>query len=419
MADEVQLAVSTNKSFFPAGEESQVVYVLIEALTVGHAAGMRMPLNFSLVLDHSGSMEGKKIESLRRAAGLAVDQMTSQDRISLVVFDDKVKTVVPSQMVLDGAGIKQQIQGIKADAGTKIALGLRNGLDELSKGLGSAVVSRMLLLTDGQTFGDEEECRNLAAQAAELNAPIVALGLGNDWNERLLDDIAELSGGFADFIPAEQPENILRAFEQQVRGAQAAVIQNAVMLLRLVPGVTPRAVWRVTPMIAKLGQQALSDRDVQVSLGDLGNDQVQGFLIELLVAPRQPGTYRLAQAEIAYDVAALGLYGEKVKCDLLLNFSADLMQTAQNDSHVLNIVEKVTTHKLQTQAMDEAAVGNLSGATQKLRAAATRLLNLGEENLAQTALEEAQRLEKGQELSSAGTKKLRYETRKLTQKLDE
>jgi len=204
-----------------------------------------------------------------------------------------------------------------------------------------------------------------------------------------------------------------------VRGAQAAVIQNATMLLRLVPGVTPRAVWRVTPMIAKLGHQALSDRDVQVSLGDLGNDQVQGFLIELLVAPRQPGTYRLAQAEIAYDVAALGLYGEKVKCDLLLNFSADLMQTAQDDSHVLNIVEKVTTHKLQTQAMEEAAVGNLSGATQKLRAAATRLLNLGEENLAQTALEEAQRLEKGQELSSAGTKKLRYETRKLTQKLDD
>jgi Ca-activated chloride channel family protein len=68
--------------------------------------------------------------------------------------------------------------------------------------------------------------------------------------------------------------------------------------------------------------------------------------------------------------------------------------------------------------LDEAAVGNIVGATQKLRAAATRLLELGEDDLAQTALDEAERLEQGEGLSAGGTKKLRYETRKLTQKLD-
>jgi len=79
----------------------------------------------------------------------------------------------------------------------------------------------------------------------------------------------------------------------------------------------------------------------------------------------------------------------------------------------------VTAHKLQTRALSEAEAGNVVGATQKLRAAATRLLELGEEDLAQTALEEAERLEKGEGLSAGGTKKLRYETRKLTQKLDD
>jgi len=85
----------------------------------------------------------------------------------------------------------------------------------------------------------------------------------------------------------------------------------------------------------------------------------------------------------------------------------------------MNVVEKVTAHKLQTRALDEAAVGNIAGATQKLRAAATRLLELGESDLAQTALEEAGRLERGEGLSAGGTKKLRYETRKLTQKLED
>jgi Ca-activated chloride channel family protein len=83
----------------------------------------------------------------------------------------------------------------------------------------------------------------------------------------------------------------------------------------------------------------------------------------------------------------------------------------------MNIVEKVTAFKLQTRALEEAKMGNVSGASQKLRAAATRLLEMGEEDLAQSALEEAENLEKSGQMSARGTKKLRYETRKLTQRL--
>jgi len=125
------------------------------------------------------------------------------------------------------------------------------------------------------------------------------------------------------------------------------------------------------------------------------------------------------QAEVSYDIIALGRTGEKARVDVVLEFTSDLARASQVNPYVMNIVEKVTAHRLQTQALDEAAVGNIAGATQKLRAAATRLLELGEEELARTALEEAQRLEEGKGLSSAGTKKLRYETRKLTQKLEE
>jgi Ca-activated chloride channel family protein len=62
-------------------------------------------------------------------------------------------------------------------------------------------------------------------------------------------------------------------------------------------------------------------------------------------------------------------------------------------------------------------MGNIAGASQKLRAAATRLLEMGEDDLAQSALEEAENLESSGKMSAHGTKKLRYETRKLTQRL--
>jgi Ca-activated chloride channel family protein len=416
MAEEVELTVQTNKSVFPSSDTQQLVYVLMEVQPTDVVADVQMPINFSLVLDHSGSMKGEKIENLKEAARLAIDQMTAQDQVSIVVFDDTVSLVAPSQKVTDREGLKDQIESINAQGGTKISKGMKLGLEELAKGASADRVNRMILLTDGETYGDEDQCRKLASQAERQAVPVTALGLGEEWNEKLLDDIAELSDGTVDFIPAGQPEAILETFQREVRSAQGTVVQDAKLILRFVPGVMARAVWRVTPMITKLGYQALSERDVQVNLGSLDREQGQSVLVELLVSPRQPGSYRVAQAEVNYDVLALGVEDEKVRADLLLSFTEDPMEAAENNPYVLNIVEKVTAHKLQTRALDEAAVGNVVGATQKLRAAATRLLSVGEEELAQTAQEEAERLEQGQGLSSGGTKRLRYETRKLVRR---
>jgi len=71
------------------------------------------------------------------------------------------------------------------------------GLGELDKALAPNRISRMLLLTDGQTFGDEEACKKLGKQAGSQGIVVSALGLGDDWNEDLLDEVAEASGGKA------------------------------------------------------------------------------------------------------------------------------------------------------------------------------------------------------------------------------
>ncbi len=84
----------------------------------------------------------------------------------------------------------------------------------------------------------------------------------------------------------------------------------------------------------------------------------------------------------------------------------------------MNVVERVIAYALQTRALDDMAAGNIPAATQKLRAAATRLLTAGEPALAQAAESEAARLEQGGEVSAEGAKELRYATRRLTQRLE-
>ena len=417
MAGEVSLQCTTGKPNVPVINTQQLAYVLIEAKPTGAMADVQMPLNFSLVLDHSGSMAGEKLQNLKEAVKLVLDQLQPHDYVSLIIFDDQAKVVSPSQPVTNPAHLKSLVDGIRDGGGTEMSKGMKLGLAEVQKALDpSSRVSRILLLTDGQTWGDEDQCQQLGVDAGRLGFPITALGLGDDWNEDLLDAIANASGGISEFIDA--PHKIQQHFQDTLRAMQATVVNNAQLVLRLARGVNPRQVWRVIPLISQLSPRALSDRDVQVHLGDLEKGQGQVVLVELLLPPRSAGRYRIAQAEVSYDVPAAGLEREKARSDILLTFTDDPALAQHYDPRVMSLVEKVTAFKLQTRALDEAKAGNIAGATQKLRAAATRLLDMGETELAAAAEEEAKRLEQQGQMSDAGTKKLRYETRKLTQKLD-
>jgi len=409
---EVQLECTLNKPYLPVLKTQQLVYVYVEIKAAEGVIDVKAPLNISLVLDKSGSMEGDKIRNLRQAAQNVVDMLDEGDYVSIIAFSDQVYTIAPSTLAVDKAKLQKQIGRIRDGGGTAMSGGMRRGLTELEKNLSADRLNRMLLLTDGQTFGDEDQCQELGTEMGTKSVVIQALGLGEDWNEDLLDQVAEASGGKADFI--ETPDEISAYFQQAVQRMQATVVQNAQLVLRLVNGVVPRQVWRVVPIIENLGYRPLSDEDVQVDLGEVDKDQGVALLVELLVAPRPEGKFRIAQTEVNYDVPALGLVDEKVKTDVMIGFTADPEQAKQYDAFTMNLVEKVTAFKLQTRALDAAKMGDTEGASRQLRAAATRLLQIGEEKLAQAAIAEAQNLEEKGEMSSGGTKKLRYATRKLT-----
>ena len=211
----------------------------------------------------------------------------------------------------------------------------------------------------------------------------------------------------------------MHEFQRTVTTMQGTVATNASLTLRLVAGVTPAAAWRVLPQISKLDARALSDRDLQLQLGDLDRSVGQAVLVELVVQLKPAGTYRIAQVDVSYDMPALYLTGEHARQDILLTLTANPAKIAPPDPEVMNLVEKVTVFKLQTRALSEAQAGNTALATQQLHTATTRLLNLGEVDLAQAAQQEAANLEQQGQMSSAGTKKLQYGTRKLTQRLDD
>jgi Ca-activated chloride channel family protein len=270
------------------------------------------------------------------------------------------------------------------------------------------------MLTDGEATDNEDDSRRVADSAGKKGIPIISLGFGKDWNEDFLFDLADRGvlaqpgsrTGKADYIPT--PSDAIKIF-QEVYQSMQVVAQDVDVTIRMVQGLEARRVWQVTPLIKDIGRGVIQGRAIVIPVGQLEQGGA-AYLVEIMLPPRPAGAVRIAQTDVSYDVPGRGAQRELV--DLILQFSQDPASSNEVNGHVMNVVEKVQAFKLQTQALDEAEMGNVGGATKKLRQAVTILLSQGEADLANQMQQEADRLEQSGEMSSEGKKTIKLTSRK-------
>lgn len=87
------LATPERRLIRHSGSFRHVVYTIEAAPAKPDAA--RLPLTLALVLDRSGSMQGDKLQTAKRAALAVLDRLEERDRVALVVFDDRIDVVQP------------------------------------------------------------------------------------------------------------------------------------------------------------------------------------------------------------------------------------------------------------------------------------------------------------------------------------
>jgi Ca-activated chloride channel family protein len=420
MSDVLQLISQCNRNGVPVIDQPQLVYILTE-LTAGMAvANVRLPLNFALVLDRSGSMAGAKLKTMKEAVKNIINQLDPADVISIVTFETRTEVLVRSQPATNKADLKRQVDRIDDGGGTNMAPGLREGLNLVKQQQGPDRVSRIILLTDGEATDKEDDSRHEADLAGQAGIPIIGLGFGEKWNHNFVIDLADRSvlappgsqTGSADYIPT--PSDANKIF-QQVYQSMQVVAQDVTITTRMVQGLEARRVWQVVPAIKDIGRGVIQGRAIVIPAGQLERGGA-AFLAEVMLPPRPPGMVRIAQTDVTYT--SPGRDPQREAVDLIVNFSQDPAVSNQLNGHVMNIVEKVQAFKLQTQALDEAEMGNVAGATQKLRQAVTILLSQGESELAQQMQNEADKLEQSGEMSSEAKKTIKLTSRKTVKLSD-
>lgn len=364
-----------------------------------------VPLNLCLILDHSGSMNGRPLETVKQAAGRLLDRLKPGDRFCAVAFDHKAKVLVPNQIVEDPASIKRQIEKLRPAGGTAIDEGIKLGIEELGKGK-KETISQAFLLTDGENeHGDNNRCLKLAKLAAEYNMTLNSLGFGDNWNQDILEKIADAGGGALAHI--QRPEDAVEEFGKLFTRVQSVGLTNAYLLFSLMPKVRLaelKPIAQVAPDTIELPVEQDGDR-FMVRLGDLMKDVERVVLANIYIGQLPEGKQAIGQVQIRYDDPTLGagLLSESV---VISTNVLPVYQPAINpmvQQHILALAKYRQTQLAETRLQQ----GDRAGAATMLQTAAKTALQMGDKSAATVLQTSATRLQSGEELSEGDRKKTR------------
>ncbi|HZU85352.1 MAG TPA: VWA domain-containing protein [Polyangiaceae bacterium] len=209
-------------------------------LASSEIAPPRAPLSVHIVLDRSGSMEGRAIDDAKRAAQAVVARLEPDDDFSLVTFSDEARLLVADGRIGPRRGqAVAAIDSVQAGGGTNISAGLDLAYAQArSRGAEDRAVSLVMLLSDGRAnYGDTDPDRlaDRAASAFHSGVQTSAFGLGPDFDGALMSRIADRgAGGYYYLADSSQ---IAPALERELDARVRPVATAIELRVRLRPDV--------------------------------------------------------------------------------------------------------------------------------------------------------------------------------------
>lgn len=241
----------------------------------------RSPVNLGLVLDRSGSMSGSKIAKAREAAIEALHRLSEADLFSLVAYDHQVQTLVPAQAVRHTEGIEAQIRRIQPGGNTALFGAVSQGAAEVRKHLDAPYVHRVVLLSDGLANVGPSNPADLARLGAALlkeGISVTTVGVGTDFNEDLMTQLAERSDGNHYFV--ESSQDLPRIFAAELGDVLSVVARKVIIEIDCPPGIRPLRI------IGREGH--IQGQKIEIRMNQLYGGQQKYALIEVEVPASEP-----------------------------------------------------------------------------------------------------------------------------------
>ena len=408
-SDPVPLTINVqySRSSLQQLNEPQLIYVLLilEAQAVSDTHG-GPPLNLCLALDCSTSMRGKYLDTVKATALTLIHQMRPQDRLSLVTFNDRANVLIPAGSHSDPGRIDSIIRSLQACGGTEIFKGLEAGYNEVFHQMRGDSINHIILLTDGRTYGDEEDCLQIAGQCATYGIGISTLGIGTKWNDVFLDNLASITGGSSKFVT--EPDEIQKYLIDKFSGLGRNYADQVAFSFEPGIGVELRYAFRLQPEATQL------EVDSPVQLGSLPEKSSMRVLFEFYVSavPNYHSQTTVAEGNLKFNIPSrpIPIYNTRIKLDRPNSLHPD---SSPPPIAILEAMSKITLYRMHDRAQQDMNSGDYASATHRLELLASNLLSRGERDLADAVLDEVGYVLQNQRSSEAGNKHIKYGTRDL------
>lgn len=343
-----------------AADQEQVVDVLVRIVPPARdeTEAKRPGLNLSMVIDRSGSMQGRKMEEAKEAAKFCIDRLLATDRVSTVIFDDQVDVLIPSQLVETKEMLKRSINSIQANGSTALhEAWVRGGL-QVSQQLDGDAVNRVLLITDGQANVGETHPGRIVLQAEQLAAKGVStstIGIGADFNEDLLMPMAEAGGGNAWHV--REPQDMVKIFETELLGLVAQIGHSVTLGINTASGVS----------VADVLNDFEKDASGRFKLPNLRAGSPLEIVVRLRVPAGSQGSRReMAALQLSY-IGQDSKLPETVSAKFDAEFAAaDEVNALTQDENLLNAVQLLNNARARREAMNRMDRHDYAGAREVL-----------------------------------------------------
>jgi Ca-activated chloride channel family protein len=388
-------------------DEPQLIYVLFEfSYPADLEAPPSPPLNLCLVLDRSTSMQGSNMDTVKATAIQIMRKLKPQDIFSVVAFSDRAEIVIPATRSEELKKLEARIQMIQPSGGTEIFSGLELGYNEISRNVTRSQVNHIILLTDGRTYGDEDKCRELARRAAGQGIGISGLGIGSEWNDNFLDELATATGGSSMYI--SRPQDIQQALLDKFNSLGKAYAEETRLEFNVPDGIELRYAFRLQP------ESGLLSFISPILMGPITRESSLKILMEFVILPAADlkKVVTLLEGKLYAMLTDSHSPAKSIPIRLTRLVSAET-EFESPPAEIVDALSRLKLYRLQEQARIEVTAGDYDQAVEHLNRLATHLLAQGERKLARTALIEAEHIMANKSISQQGGKEIKYGTRAL------
>ncbi len=251
------------------------------------------PMNLAFVFDKSGSMCGKdKMEWVREAFGIFIYRLREEDTVSIVAFAETADVLLPATRLKEIGSRKilvERVRAVKPEGESDLKAGILAGHEQIKSRSHEGSINRIIFISDG--LGEYNDILEMADRFNEEGINISTVGVGMDFNLKLMSQLANRSGGSSRFM--SNREKINEIFNTDLDRMVVPVAYDLKMEMEFLQEVNIQNTWGYDHVI-EAGK-------IQYSLPTLHTRDYETILMQVKIPSGQnEGTHDFARFTLTY-----------------------------------------------------------------------------------------------------------------------